>query len=112
MVWQRECEAGSGIGLGVAIPHSDPADYPHPLLALGRLNSGADFPAPDGIPVRLVFLLLSPGAAPALHIRLMARLSRLMKSDDLRRRLLLAPTPMEAYQALADAEAGFPELVA
>jgi len=112
MVWKRECEVGTGIGFGVAIPHSDPANYDRPHLAFGRLKEAADFTAPDSIPVRLVFLLLSPDDQPALHIRFLARLCRLLKSSALRDRLFAAISPGEAYSAIAAAEAEYPDLLA
>ncbi len=110
MVIDREMEVGTGIGYGVAIPHTEPGPFHEPLAALGRLTRGIDFQAPDSEPARLIFLLLTPESAPALHVRLLARICRLLKSEELRRRLLSAENPRAAAEAIAEAEADFPEL--
>ncbi len=110
MVLKREHEVGTGIGYGVAIPHTEPGPFPHPLAAFARLTRGINFHAPDGDKARLIFLLLTPDRTPALHVRLLARICRLLKSEALRNKLLEAENPEAAARAITDAEADFPEL--
>ena len=110
MVVNRESEVGTGIGYGVAIPHCDPGPFPQPMLAFGRLSNGIDFQAPDNKPVRLIFLLLTSDKTPALHVRLLARICRLLKSRELRQKLLEAPDSEAAAGAIAAQEADYPEL--
>ena len=109
-VLRREEEVGTGIGYGVAIPHSDPGPYPEPLAAFCRLKTGIDFHAIDAKPARLIFLLLTPEKTPALHVRLLARICRLLKSLELRNALLNAKDANQAANILAEAESDFPEL--
>ena len=111
MVIEREHEVGTGIGYGVAIPHTEPGPFEQPCAALARLKKGVNFQAPDGGTARLIFLLLTPDRMPALHVRLLARICRLMKSSRLRELLLKAATIEEAYNAIAEAEEDFPELI-
>ncbi len=73
----REQAAPSALGDGVAIPHAYVADLSRSLCALIVLPSGLDLGAPDGRPVRLVFLLLSPRGEPEEHLESMAVLTRL-----------------------------------
>lgn len=111
MVIEREHEVGTGIGYGVAIPHSEPGPFPQPRAAFMRLKKGVDFYAPDGETARLIFLLLTPDRTPALHVRLLARICRLLKSQSLRERLLEAASVEDAYKAIYEAEADYPELI-
>lgn len=111
MVIAREHEVGTGIGFGVAIPHAEPGHFPKPLAALARLSKGVDFHSPDRDVANLVFLLLTPDKMPALHVRLLARICRLFKSDTLRKKLFKAGDPGEVADIIADAEADFPELM-
>lgn len=110
MVLNRENQVGTGIGYGVAIPHADPGDFPAPLAVFCRTKRGIDFSAPDGTKANLIILLLTPDNTPALHVRLLARICRLMKSESLRKQLLKATDPSMASEHFAKAEADYPEL--
>ena len=71
---EREKLGCTGLGGGVAIPHSKSRDVGDVVLALGLAPEGIDFHAPDGIAVTLIFLILAgrpaggspPGAGPDL----------------------------------------------
>jgi len=109
-VLKREKQVGTGIGYGVAIPHTEPGSFPQPLVVFGRLAKPIDFHAPDRKKARLVFLLLTPDRTPALHVRLLARICRLTRSRVLRNRLLEVSSPEEAADTIAELEADYPEL--
>ena len=57
LVIEREHEVGTGIGYGVAIPHTEPGAFSSPLLSFCRLAQGVNFHSPDGGVARLIFLL-------------------------------------------------------
>jgi len=107
---ERERQVGTGVGFGVAIPHADPGPYSEPALAFARLTEKLNFNAPDGGGADLVFLLLTPDKTPALHVRLLARMCRLIRSAGLRNMLLTAETPEEVIAGICAVEADFPEL--
>ena len=65
-----------------------------------------DFHAPDGVPVTLIFLILSPSQSPALHLQALARISRLLKIPGVADALRRAPTPEALVSALREAESG------
>ncbi|MBC8466092.1 PTS sugar transporter subunit IIA [bacterium] len=111
-VLKRENQVGTGIGFGVAIPHAEPGPFPKPLAAFVRLAKPVDFRAPDKQKANLVFLLLSPDENPALHVRLLARICRLTRSEDLRSELCKAKTAEMAAQKIAELESDYPELSA
>lgn len=90
---QREELASSAIGAGVAIPHLRLKNTQKPLMILASLASPIDFDAPDRLPVDLIMLVTSPDADGPLHLRRLARASRLMRDEALCHALRSAKTP-------------------
>ena len=80
---EREKAGSTGIGRGVAVPHATIEGLPETLCMIARLPGGIDFGAIDQKPVRLVFLLVSPPGEIGLHVRLLARIARLLKRGEL-----------------------------
>ena len=78
---QRERQATSGIGGGVAIPHLRLRQMHRPVFILMSLATPVDFDAVDRRAVDVVALLLSPESDGPLHLRRLARLSRLLRDD-------------------------------
>ncbi len=87
----REKLGSTGVGEGVAIPHAK-IDVPEVLAALARCPKGVDFDAVDGEPVKLLFVLLTPQGEPALHLKALARVSRILGGAELRNQLLSCET--------------------
>jgi mannitol/fructose-specific phosphotransferase system IIA component (Ntr-type) len=102
---EREKLGCTAVGGGVAIPHTKSKSVDDLRLAIATLKPGADFGAPDGVPVTLVFLVISPAQSPALHLQALARISRLLRQPGARERILAARTPREIVSAVADADA-------
>lgn len=93
----RERLGSTGVGHGVAIPHGRPNGIAGPAAVLARLEKPVCFGAPDGEPVDLVLTLLWPKSNIAGFLPALARICRLLRSADLRRRLRAATPPEEAY---------------
>ncbi len=72
---------------GVAIPHARIAGLEHIVGLFARLEKPVDFEAMDGRGVDLVFVLLAPESSGADHLRALARVSRLLRSAELREKL-------------------------
>jgi mannitol/fructose-specific phosphotransferase system IIA component (Ntr-type) len=104
-VRERESILSTGIGHGVAIPHGKSPSVPELRMAAGRAAAPVDFDALDGQPVALFFLLVGPESAAGPHIKALSRISRIVRRDDVRDRLIAANTPDEFLKALQDAEA-------
>jgi len=104
-VRERESILSTGIGHGVAIPHGKSASVPELRMAAGRAAAPVDFDALDGQPVALFFLLVGPESAAGAHIKALSRISRLVRRDDVRERLIAARSADEFLRALKDAEA-------
>ena len=79
----RERLGTTGVGQGIAIPH---AKYPQATGVVGlfaRLDQPIDFESIDDRPVDLIFLLIAPETGGAEHLRALARVSRLMRNQEL-----------------------------
>lgn len=77
LVWERERQGSTAVGLGVAIPHLRCGSLTDLRIAAAVQPLGTDFPSPDGMPVRLVFLLASPPDKAGFHLRALAQVARL-----------------------------------
>ena len=102
---RRERDACTGVGQGIALPHCRVSSVHDVVLSLGVSASGIDFGAADGIPVTLLFLLLSPKEAPGAHLEALARITRLVRAPGLPDRLRRAPSREAIAQLLWEADA-------
>ena len=83
----REHSETSGVGGGVAIPHMYARGLDKSFMLFARLGLMVDFNALDGKPVDLVFFVLSPDADGPIHLRRLARVSRVMRDEVLQEQL-------------------------
>ena len=91
-VRDREQVLSTGIGGGVAIPHGKTPHIEQLVLAAGVAPRAIDFDALDGQPVQLFFLLVGPESASGAHVKVLSRISRLLRRDRLRSELIAAQT--------------------
>ena len=101
----REELCSTGLGRGVAVPHTRNtivAATGQTLIIFGRHPTGIDYGAADQAPIRLFFLLLAPDIQR--HLQMLSRLTRLLRSADLREQLLQAATADEVIAAIRSAE--------
>lgn len=75
--------AALALASGVAIPHARIPELNRPVAAFFRLESPVAFDAADGMPVDMVFGLLSPEQAGAAHLHALAAISRMMRDEAL-----------------------------
>lgn len=101
---ERERLGSTGIGDGVAIPHGKLKGIPELMLAFGRSRSGVDFDSMDGKPAHLFFLLIAPEESVGVHLKTLARISKLLKDSAVRQRLLDAGDRKDLYQIILDEE--------
>ncbi len=88
---ERENLGSTGFGRGVAIPHARFPGLARPVTALMKLRHPVHFDAADGMPVELVFGLLSPENSGATHLHALAAISRLVRDEKVRDALVEAP---------------------
>ncbi len=97
---QREKLGSTGIGDGVAIPHGKVSDLSNLVIAFGRSKKGIPFDAVDGKPVHLFFLLMAPENSAGQHLKVLAKISKLLKTPEFRRKLIDAETTSDLYKAI------------
>lgn len=101
---EREKLQSTGIGDGVAIPHAAAPTLGRQVAALIVVPDGLEFDALDGKSVHLVVGVIGPKRATGEHLKTLARISRLLRSADLRSQLIAAPTSEIAWGLLSNEE--------
>ena len=99
-VWERELKFASAVGRGVIVPHARLSGLAEPIIAVGRYAKPAGFPTPDGVPVRLVFLILTPLETPVMQLKILQRIASLVINENLRRKLWRAKTDESLLEIL------------
>lgn len=89
---QREAAQSTGIGGGLAVPHAVYPELGATVIGLALSRAGIDFLSLDEKPVHTFFLLLSPPASSGTHVKLLARIARLMRQPGVLDELLAADT--------------------
>lgn len=103
----RERLASTGIGEEIAIPHGKLDAVGTLVVGVGRSLQGVDFESVDGKPTRLFFVLVAPENSTGIHLKALARISRLCKEPDFRSRLLAADGAEEMYRILCQEDGRF-----
>jgi PTS system nitrogen regulatory IIA component len=107
-VLEREKIMSTGIGDGIAIPHGKSDAVVKLAAALGTQKRGVDFDALDGEPAYVFFLLVSPANVSGPHIKALARISRLLKNDDFKKKLIASSSPEEIISVIQAEEENHP----
>ena len=97
---ERERLGSTGIGGGIAIPHGKSKSLDSLLMGFGRSLKGIDFEAMDGKPTHLFFLLLASEDSTGAHLKMLARISRLLKNSVFKERLMNAADWRELYTVI------------
>ena len=97
---EREKLGSTGIGSGVAIPHGKLPNLERIVAAFGRSHPGVDFDSQDGEPAHLFFVLVAPENTAGLHLKALAKLSRLLKDAQFRQKLMDVPDAAAIFQAI------------
>ena len=104
---EREQLASTAIGEGVAIPHGKLGSVGEIVACLGRATAGVEFDSMDGQPTYLFFVLVAPESSTGAHLKALARISRVFKDPEFRRRLLAAPDAEAMYHVVAEEDAKY-----
>lgn len=95
---QREAQASTALGDGVAIPHARIPGLGRMIVVVARSAGGIDWQAPDGRPVHLAVMLAGPAEDPGTYLKTLAAISRLMRDGQCRARLMSAATADELFR--------------
>jgi len=104
-LFAREKIYSTGIGEGVAIPHGKLSGLGGLSASFGVARAGIDFDSIDKKPTFLFFALVSPENSAGLHLKALARISRLFKNPRFRESILKATTPEQIYSLTAEEDA-------
>jgi nitrogen PTS system EIIA component len=99
---EREKLQSTGIGEGVAIPHTSLGQVERQTAALLLSAKGIGFEAIDGAPAQIVFAVLSPKRAASEHLKILAKISRLLRSPETRRRLIESRSSEQAFALIQE----------
>lgn len=95
---ERERLGSTGVGEGIAIPHGKISQLRSPVVAVAISREGVDFGAIDNKPVKIFVTLLTPEEPPTTHLGLLARLARILKSQEFQKQILSAEDSEEIYK--------------
>ena len=107
VLMERERLGSTGIGSGVGIPHGKLKNIDSLILGFGLSRKGVDFESIDGQPTHIFFLLVTPENSTGLHLKLLARISRILKNEPFRNRLLNAATVEEILRIIKEEDEEF-----
>ena len=97
---EREHLGSTGIGDGVAIPHGKLSSVKQPIVSFGRSKKGLDFDSMDGQPAFLFFLLLAPENSSGIHLQVLTKIARILKSSAFRKELMQVDSRDEIYKTI------------
>jgi PTS system nitrogen regulatory IIA component len=101
---ERERLQSTGVGGGVAIPHGSLDKLDRTIGAVLLCPKPIDFDAIDGQKVNILFAVIGPKRATGEHLKTLARVSRLLRDDAFRRRLVGATSGRDAFALIAAEE--------
>ena len=104
---EREKLGSTGIGENVAIPHAKLEEVNSIVTFFGRSQKGVEFDSLDQKPVHFICLVIAPINSTGLHLKALARISRLLKNPNLRDAVLYATNVDQIYSILADEDSKF-----
>ena len=93
------------VGEGIAIPHGKLPGLKGVVTVFGRSQEGIDCHSLDGALTKLFFLLVAPEDSTGVHLKALARVSRLLKDKAFRERLLRSTSQAELYRIICEEDA-------
>ncbi|MBN1445587.1 MAG: PTS sugar transporter subunit IIA [Candidatus Omnitrophica bacterium] len=103
-VMEREKLGSTGIGQGIAVPHTKTEQIEDLVGAVGISDDGVSFDALDGEPVHIIFLILAPTKSIGLHLKALAKIARLLKDKTFRNALRKSTSASEVARIIREDE--------
>jgi PTS system nitrogen regulatory IIA component len=104
ILMERERLGSTGIGDGIGIPHGKMKGIESMVIGFGLSRKGVDFESMDGMPTHIFFLLVTPENSTGLHLKLLARISRILKNEAFKEKLLHAADRDEIFDIIREEE--------
>ncbi len=102
VVMDREKLGSTGIGNGVAVPHGKLKNINNIMCAFGRSKNGVDFDAVDRAPVHIFFLVLAPEDSASLHLKVLSRITKILRDQSLRKKIIKLTNVHELYTSILE----------
>jgi PTS system nitrogen regulatory IIA component len=102
VLMERESLGSTGIGNGLALPHALLDGLGEPVIIFGRSRTGIPFDSRDAMPVHLIMLIIADSGSLEMYLKILARLSRLLKDVSLRKRLMYAADEVSLLDILVE----------
>lgn len=99
---EREKLGSTGIGQNIAVPHAKSEEVKNLALGVGISEKGVDFEALDGDPVNIIFMVIAPIDATGLHLKVLARIARLLKDKVFRNSLRSCKTAEKILETIKE----------
>jgi PTS system nitrogen regulatory IIA component len=104
IIMEREKLGSTGIGDGVAIPHGKMKTLNTILCVAGRSKEGVNFDAVDRQPVHIFFLVLAPEDSASMHLKVLSRISKVLRDQSFRKNMLKLAGAHEIYTSIIEAD--------
>jgi len=101
---EREKEMSTALGHGIAIPHGRIKKGPAIQGVMAICRDGVDFDAPDGEPVKLIMLIVTPEDKKDMHLKVLGSLSAMVADETIRTRIIAAISPEDAMEVIESEE--------
>ncbi len=103
----REKQMSTGMGEGIAIPHGriKRGRQIQGVMGILRHGHGLYFDAPDGNPVQLIMLIVTPEKKKDMHLKVMGSLSAMLSDETIRNRIIASISPEDAMEVIESEEA-------
>ena len=107
VLMERERLGSTGIGGGIGIPHGKLKDLDSLVLGFGLSRNGVDFESIDKQATHIFFILITPEKSTGLHLKLLARISRILKNGPFKQRLMNATDGDEIFNIILEEDEEF-----
>jgi len=107
VLMDREQLGSTGIGGGIGIPHGKLKQLESLAIGFGLSRKGVDFESMDNRPTHIFFLLVTPENSTGLHLKMLARISKILKHDPFKEKLLNAANSDEIFSIIKEEDDEF-----
>jgi PTS system nitrogen regulatory IIA component len=111
VLMERERLGSTGIGGGIGIPHGKIKALETLVLGFGLSRKGIEFESIDGQPTHIFFVLITPENSTGLHLKLLARISRILKNDHFKERTKNSRSGLKTADQVSRLNAGLHILI-
>lgn len=102
VLMDRERLGSTGIGEGIGIPHGKIKGLTSLIIGFGISKKGVNFESLDGRPTHIFFLIITPEDSTGIHLKLLAQISKMLKNESFREKLMRASDKDEIYSIIKE----------